>query len=43
MEGISLSRRLLLEGVSESEGEAAVRTREQGVDDSVSVQPVAQP
>ena len=46
MEGISLSRRLLLEGVSESAEETAARTREQGVDglnEEVSAEPVAQP
>ena len=45
MEGISLSRRLLLEGVSESAEATAARTREQGVDNlnGVSAEPVAQP
>ena len=47
MEGISLSRRWLLEGASESEEETDARTREQGVDDlneGVSAEPVvAQP
>ena len=47
MESISLSRRWLLEGASESEEETDARTREQGVDDlneGVSAEPVvAQP
>jgi membrane protein implicated in regulation of membrane protease activity len=46
MEGISLSRRLLLEGESEPEEETPARTREQGVDNlngGMSAEPIVQP